>query len=106
MVNTSCPDRLHVLVCHADPAGEPYAEPIASAGYRRRADALAALDRLLGGPGRASVAICDIDPDDGSLRPIRERVSGTWTTPSPRTIEALDGETISDLAPSTARKGM
>lgn len=105
MVNTACKARLHVLVCHTTPDGEPYAEPIASAGFWRRSDALAALDRLLGGPDRASVAICDV-ADDGSLRPIRERVSGTWTTPSPRTIEALDGETISDLAPSTARRRM
>ena len=105
MVNTSCKDRLHVLVCHADPNGEPYAEPIASAGYRRRADALNALDRLLGGASRASVAICDVHPD-GALTPIRERLMGVWTTPSPRTIEALNGETVADLAPSTARRRM
>ena len=105
MVNTSCKDRLHVLVCHADPAGEPYAEPIVSAAYRRRSDALAALDRLLGGPDRASIAICDVD-SDGTLRPIRERVAGTWAAPSDRTIEALDGETVGDLAPSTTRRGM
>ena len=105
MVNTSCKDRLHVLICHADPNGEPYAEPIASAGYRRRADALAALDRLLGGPGRGTVVICDVD-SDGSLLPIRERVGGAWALPSSRTIEALDGETVYDLAPASSRKGM
>ena len=102
MVNTSCKDRLHVLICHASPSGEPYAEPIASAAYWRRSDALSALDRLLGGPDRASVAICDVAAD-GTLRPIRERVAGTWTTPSPRTIEALDGETVGDLAPANRR---
>ena len=105
MVNTSCKDRLHVLICHADPNGEPYAEPIASAGYRRRADALAALDRLLGGPGRGTVVICDVG-EDGSLRAIRERVGGAWALPSDRTIDAISGETAHDLAPSTARRGM
>jgi hypothetical protein len=99
-------DRMHVIVCHADPTGEPYAEPIASAGFWRRADALAALDRLLGGPDRASIAICDVSDDDGALRPIRERVAGTWAAPSDRTIEALDGETVGDLVPSTTRRGM
>jgi len=98
-------DRMYVIVCHADPTGEPYAEPIASAGYRRRSDALAALDRLMGGASRASVAICDVS-DDGTLRPIRERVAGTWAAPSDRTIEALDGETVGDLVPSTTRRGM
>jgi len=105
MVNTSCKDRLHVLVCHTDPAGEPYAEPIASAGFWRRSDALAALDRLMGGASRASVAICDVS-DDGTLRPIRERVGGAWALPSARTIDALAGETAHDLAPSTARRRM
>ena len=104
MVNTACPNRLHVLVCHATPQGEPYAEPIASAAYWRRSDALSALDRLLGGPGRGTIVICDVDPD-GSLRPIRERVAGAWAAPSPRTVEALDGETVGDLAP-TSRRGM
>jgi len=104
MVNTSCKDRLHVLICHASPDGEPYDQPIASAAYRRRSDALAALDRLLGGPGRASVAICDVHPD-GTLTPIRERVGGAWALPSARTIEALDGETAHDLAPAN-RRGM
>jgi len=99
MVNTACPNRLHVLVCHASPSGEPYAEPIAAAAYWRRADALAAMERLLGGASRASVAICDVE-DDGSLRPVRERVAGSWTTPSPRTIEALVGETAHALAAS------
>lgn len=98
-------DRMHVIVCHADPTGEPYAEPIASAAYWRRADALAALDRLMGGPDRASVAICDVS-DDGTLRPIRERVAGTWAAPSDRTIDAIRGETISDLAPASSRRGM
>ena len=100
MVNTACPNRLHVLVCHASPSGEPYAEPIASAAYWRRSDALSALDRLLGGPGRASVAICDVDTD-GTLRPIRERVAGAWAAPSPRTVEALSEETVHDLAPTS-----
>lgn len=98
------PDRLHVIVCHASPSGDEYEQPVASAAYWRRGDALAALDRLLGGPDRASIAICDVS-DDGALRPIRERVAGIWATPSPRTIDALRGETISDLAPST-RRGM
>lgn len=97
-------DRMHVIVCHADPTGEPYAEPIASAGYRRRSDALAALDRLLGGPGRGTVVICDVS-DDGTLRPIRERVAGTWAAPSDRTIDAIEGESVHDLAPAS-RKGM
>ncbi len=105
MINTSCPARLHVLVCHADPNGTPYESPIASAGFWRRSDALAALDRLLGGPGRGTVVICDID-SDGSLLPIRERVGGAWALPSARTIDAIRGETISDLAPSTARRRM
>lgn len=104
MINTA-KDRMHVIVCHTTPDGEPYESPIAAAAYWRRADALAALDRLMGGASRASVAICDV-ADDGSLRPIRERVAGTWAAPSDRTIEALDGETISDLAPSTARRRM
>lgn len=104
MINTACPPRLHVIVCHATPDGSPYDSPIASAAYWRRADALAALDRLLGGPSRASVAICDVE-DNGTLRPIRERVEGTWATPSPRTIDALVGETVADLAP-TSRRGM
>ena len=98
-------DRMHVIVCHADPTGEPYAEPIASAGFWRRSDALAALDRLLGGPGRGTVVICDVD-SDGSLLPIRERVGGSWALPSARTIDALGGATAHDLAPSTARRGM
>ena len=105
MVNTSCKARLHVLVCHTDPNGEPYAKPIASAGFWRRSDALAAMERLLGGASRASVAICDVHPD-GSIRPIRERLMGTWTTPSPRTIDALAGETVYDLAPATPRRRM
>ena len=105
MVNTACPNRLHVLVCHATPQGEPYASPIAAAAYWRRADALAALDRLLGGPGRGTIVICDVDPEDGSLRPVRERLMGTWALPSARTIEALDGETVGDLAPAN-RRGM
>ena len=105
MVNTACKARLHVLVCHTTPDGEPYAEPIASAGFWRRSDALAALDRLLGGPGRGTVVICDVD-SDGSLLPIRERVGGAWALPSSRTIEALDGETVYDLAPASSRKGM
>ena len=105
MVNTACPNRLHVLVCHATPSGDPYESPIAAAGFWRRADALAALDRLMGGPGRASIAICDVG-DDGTLQPIRERVAGTWAAPSDRTIEALDGETVGDLVPSTTRRGM
>jgi len=106
MVNTACKPRprLHVLVCHSGPQGDPYETPIASAAYWRRSDALSALDRLLGGPGRASVAICDVDTD-GTLRPIRERVAGAWAAPSPRTIEALDGETVGDLAPAN-RRGM
>ena len=103
MVNTSCKDRLHVLICHASPDGEPYDQPIASAAYRRRSDALAALDRLLGGPGRGTVVICDVG-EDGSLLPIRERLMGVWTTPSPRTIDAIQGETVADLAPSTRRR--
>ena len=98
-------DRMHVIVCHADPNGTPYESPIAAAAYWRRSDALAALDRLMGGASRASVAICDVS-DDGTLRPIRERVAGTWAAPSDRTIEALDGETVGDLAPSTTRRGM
>ena len=97
-------NRLHVLVCHASPAGEPYAEPIASAGYWRRDAALGALDRLLGGPGRGTIVICDVDPD-GSLRPIRERVAGSWAPPSARTVDALTGESVHDLAP-TSRRGM
>ena len=105
MVNTACPNRLHVLVCHATPSGDPYESPIAAAAYWRRADALAALDRLMGGASRASVAICDVS-DDGTLRPIRERVAGTWAAPSDRTIDAISGETAHDLAPSTARRGM
>ena len=104
MVNTSCKDRMHVIVCHASPDGEPYDQPIASAAYRRRSDALAALDRLLGGASRASVAICDVG-EDCSLLPIRERVAGVWTTPSPRTIDAIQGETVADLAPAS-RRGM
>lgn len=97
-------DRMHVIVCHATPSGDPYESPIAAAGFWRRADALAAMDRLLGGPDRASVAICDV-ADDGTLRPIRERVAGTWAAPSDRTIDAIRGETISDLAPA-GRRGM
>ena len=103
MVNTSCKDRMHVIVCHTTPDGEPYAEPIASAAYRRRSDALAALDRLLGGASRASVAICDVAAD-GALTPIRERLMGVWTTPSPRTIDAIQGETVADLAPASRRR--
>ena len=105
MVNTACPNRLHVLVCHATPSGDPYESPIASAGYWRRADALAALDRLMGGPGRGTVVICDVD-SDGSLLPIRERVGGAWALPSSRSVDALAGETAHDLAPSTTRRGM
>ncbi len=97
-------DRMHVIVCHATPSGDPYESPIAAAAYRRRSDALAALDRLLGGPGRGTVVICDVD-SDGALTPIRERVAGAWALPSSRTIEALDGETVHDLAPAS-RKGM
>ena len=103
MINTA-KDRMHVIVCHTDPNGEPYAEPIASAGFWRRSDALAALDRLLGGPDRASIAICDVD-SDGTLRPIRERVAGTWAAPSDRTIDAIEGESVHDLAPAS-RRGM
>ena len=98
-------DRMHVIVCHADPNGTPYESPIASAGFWRRADALAALDRLLGGPGRGTVVICDVG-EDGSLRAIRERVGGSWALPSSRSVDAIDAETVYDLAPSTARRGM
>lgn len=104
MVNTA-KERLHVIVCHATPQGEPYASPVAAAAYWRRADALGALDRLLGGPGRATLAICDVEPD-GSLRPIRERVEGSWAPPSTRTVDALTGESVHDLAPTSRRRGM
>lgn len=106
MVNAACKERLHVVICHSSPQGEPYPSPVAAAAYWRRADALGALDRLLGGPGRATLAICDVDPADGSLRPIRERVEGSWATPSPRTVDALTGETVHDLAPTSRRRGM
>lgn len=104
MVNAACKERLHVVICHSSPQGEPYASPIATSAYWRRADALGALDRLMGGPDRATIAICDVGTD-GSLRPIRERVAGTWATPSARTVDALTEESVHDLAP-TSRRGL
>lgn len=104
MVNTA-KERLHVIVCHSGPQGDPYPSPIATVAYWRRADALAALDRLLGGPDRATLAICDVGTD-GSLRPIRERVEGAWAPPSTRTVDALREESVHDLAPTSRRRGM